>query len=78
MLATSAPTSMISVERDSLPNRGYELFTFTNRRVDRSVSGVISRKGKFGGYCLNLRAADLTEEQLKAIFKAIGQSLPQL
>lgn len=78
MLVAEAPQSMISFERDSLPNRGYELTSFSNRRFEKSVSGVISKKGKHGNYCLNLRAADLTEAQVKAIFKALGETPPQL
>jgi putative lipoic acid-binding regulatory protein len=74
----SAATSMIHYTKDGLAKSNYTILSFTNKSMDKAVSGVISQKGTFDGVSINLRATDLTKTQIAAIFKILGAAPPPL
>jgi hypothetical protein len=65
-------------EQDAMPRRGYSVYTFSNCRQDRSISGVISKKDHAKGFSVNIRVTDLDLDEVKAVFRALGVKLPQL
>lgn len=73
-----ASTPMIQYTRDGLAKSGLTILSFTNKSVDKSVSGVISHQAIRGETSITIRATDLTKTQVAAIFQILGAPPPPL
>jgi len=78
MLAAAASSAMIHYTHDGLAKSGLTVLSFTNKTMDKSISGVISRKGVNESHMINLRATDLTKVQIATLFKILGAAPPPL
>ena len=73
-----AASPVIHYTHDGLVKSGLIVLSFTNKTVDKAISGVISHKSITQTAAMNLRATDLTKTQIAAIFKILGAPPPPL